>query len=645
LQTGAQSQVFSFEIPTHQGGVPHLSASKSSLATLTLGAIGVVYGDIGTSVLYAIKEIFGSGHVPFTTDNIYGVLSIVFWTLTVIVSLKYVTLVLRADNHGEGGLVAMLALASQSVKDRPKLRRWLLIVGIFGTCLFYGDGVITPAISVLSAVEGLEVISPAFKKGVIPITLVILFCLFAVQKRGTAGIGKFFGPITVVWFITIAVLGVSHIVENPAILWAVSPHYALMFMWTQPGTTFIILGAVVLCVTGGEALYADMGHFGKKPIRVAWFAIVMPCLTLNYFGQGALLLQNPEAVKNPFFLMAPDWLLVPLVGLATMATVIASQALISGAFSVTKQVVQLGYLPRLQLLHTSVTDTGQIYIPFVNWGLFVTIVLAVVMFKSSSNLAAAYGIAVCTDMLITTVLTFFVIRYGWKYPLWLCLSATGFFFLVDLAFWASNLMKLFDGGWFPLLIGGIVFMLMLTWKEGRKLLSDKLREDSLDLPSFLEAIFVSPPARVEGTAVFLTAEMGTVPNALLHNLKHNKVLHAQNLFVAVRHHEVPWIAMDKRLEVEDLGHDCWQVVIHYGFKNDPNVPKALALMKPHGVVLDSMMTSYFLSRDTVIPTLGGGMALWREKIFAQMHRNASGAADFLNIPSNAVVELGSKVEI
>jgi KUP system potassium uptake protein len=645
LQTGAQSQVFSFEIPTHQGGVPHLSASKSSLATLTLGAIGVVYGDIGTSVLYAIKEIFGSGHVPFTTDNIYGVLSIVFWTLTVIVSLKYVTLVLRADNHGEGGLVAMLALASQSVKDRPKLRRWLLIVGIFGTCLFYGDGVITPAISVLSAVEGLEVISPAFKKGVIPITLVILFCLFAVQKRGTAGIGKFFGPITVVWFITIAVLGVSHIVENPAILWAISPHYALMFMWTQPGTTFIILGAVVLCVTGGEALYADMGHFGKKPIRVAWFAIVMPCLTLNYFGQGALLLQNPEAVKNPFFLMAPDWLLVPLVGLATMATVIASQALISGAFSVTKQVVQLGYLPRLQLLHTSVTDTGQIYIPFVNWGLFVTIVLAVVMFKSSSNLAAAYGIAVCTDMLITTVLTFFVIRYGWKYPLWLCLSATGFFFLVDLAFWASNLMKLFDGGWFPLLIGGIVFMLMLTWKEGRKLLSDKLREDSLDLPSFLEAIFVSPPARVEGTAVFLTAEMGTVPNALLHNLKHNKVLHAQNLFVAVRHHEVPWIAMDKRLEVEDLGHDCWQVVIHYGFKNDPNVPKALALMKPHGVVLDSMMTSYFLSRDTVIPTLGGGMALWREKIFAQMHRNASGAADFLNIPSNAVVELGSKVEI
>ncbi len=425
-----------------------MSASKSSLATLTLGAIGVVYGDIGTSVLYAIKEIFGSGHVPFTSDNVHGVLSIVFWTLTTIVSLKYVTLVLRADNHGEGGLVAMLALASQSVKDKPRLRRVLLLVGIFGTCLFYGDGVITPAISVLSAVEGLEIISPTFKKGVIPITLVILFVLFWVQKRGTSGIGKFFGPITLVWFASIAALGVWHIAQNPAILWAISPHYALTFMWTQPGTTFIILGAVVLCVTGGEALYADMGHFGKKPIRLAWFAIVMPCLTLNYFGQGALLLQNPDAVKNPFYLMAPDWLLMPLVGLATMATVIASQALISGAFSVTKQVVQLGYLPRLQLLHTSVKETGQIYIPFVNWGLFVAIVLAVVLFKSSSNLAAAYGIAVCTDMLITTVLTFFVIRHGWKYPLWLCVGATGFFFVVDLAFWASNMMKLFDGGWF-----------------------------------------------------------------------------------------------------------------------------------------------------------------------------------------------------
>jgi KUP system potassium uptake protein len=622
-----------------------VSAKKSSLAALTLGAIGVVYGDIGTSVLYAMKEVFGSGHVPFTIDNVYGILSIFFWTLTVIVSLKYVVLVLRADNNGEGGLVAMLALASQSVIDRPKLRRVLLIVGIFGTCLFYGDGVITPAISVLSAVEGLEVISPAFKGYVIPLTLIILFCLFAVQKRGTAGIGKFFGPLTVLWFAVLAVLGLVQIADHPEILWAISPHYALGFIWHNPGVTFIILGAVVLCVTGAEALYADMGHFGKKPIRLAWFSVVMPCLVINYFGQGALLLKNPEAVSNPFYLMAPDWALLPLVALATMATVIASQALISGAFSVTKQVIQLGYLPRLQVNHTSVKDTGQVYLPFVNWGLFAAIVLAVVMFKSSSNLAAAYGIAVCTDMLITTVLTYYVVRYRWKYPLWLCIAATGFFFVVDIAFWASNLLKLFAGGWFPLMIGGLIFTLMMTWKDGRRLLNEKLRADALDLPSFLEAAFVSPPARVEGTAVFLTADEGSVPNALLHNLKHNKVLHTTNLFVTVRNHEIPWIGLDKRVQVDSLGHDCWQVVIHYGFKNDPDVPKALELITGRGCDLDPMSTSYFLSRDTVVPTLGDGMAPWREKLFAQMHHNASAAADFLNLPNNSVVELGSKIEI
>ncbi len=622
-----------------------MSASKSSLSALTLGAIGVVYGDIGTSVLYAMKEVFGSGHVPFTSDNVYGILSIFFWTLTVIVSIKYVVLVLRADNHGEGGLVAMLALASQSVKDKPQLRSVLLIVGIFGTCLFYGDGVITPAISVLGAVEGLEVVSPTFKKFVIPLTLVILLVLFMVQKRGTASMGRFFGPIMVVWFIVIAGLGIVNIAADPHILVAISPHYALGFMWNNPGITFIILGAVVLCVTGGEALYADMGHFGKKPIRIAWFFVAMPALTLNYFGQGALLLHNPAAVKNPFFMMAPDWALIPLVALAAMAAVIASQALISGAFSVTKQVIQLGYLPRLQILHTSVKEAGQIYLPFVNWGLFVLIVVAVVMFKSSSNLAAAYGIAVCTDMLITTILTFYVIRYHWKYPLALCIAATGFFFVVDFAFWASNLLKLFDGGWFPLVIGGAIFTLMLTWKDGRRMLNEKLRADAIDLPSFLEAVFVSPPARVEGTAVFLTAEVGTVPNALLHNLKHNKVLHHNNLFVTVKNHEVPWIGLSKRLEIDSLGHDCWQVVIHYGFKNDPDVPKALEQIKGRGCEMQAMTTSYFLSRDTVVPTLGTGMAQWREKLFAQMHHNASGAADFLNLPNNAVVELGSKIEI
>ena len=619
--------------------------TKSSSAALTLAAIGVVYGDIGTSVLYALKEVFGSGHVPFTQANIYGILSILFWTLTVIVSLKYVVLVLRADNNGEGGLVAMLALASQAVKDKPHLRKILLAMGIFGTSLFYGDGVITPAISVLSAVEGLEVVSPHFKQGVIPLTLLVLFCLFVVQKRGTGGIGRFFGPITLVWMASIAALGVSHIVGHPEILWALSPHHALGFMLHQPGTSFIILGAVVLCVTGAEALYADLGHFGKRPIRIAWFAVVMPALVLNYFGQGALLLANPDAVKNPFYMMAPAWALLPLVGLATMATVIASQALITGAFSVTKQVIQLGYLPRLNILHTSVRDTGQIYIPFVNWGLFVAIVLAVVMFRSSSNLAAAYGIAVTLDMLITTVLTFFVLRYGWRYPLALCLGATGCFFAIDLAFFSSNLLKLFQGGWFPLLIGGAVFTLMMTWKRGRSLLNDKLRSDAIDLGSFLEAVFVSPPTRVEGTAVFLSAETGVVPNALLHNLKHNKVLHAQNLFVTVHNHEVPWIGLDRRLQIEPLGHDCWQVVIHYGFKNDPDVPRALQLLRGHGCDVEPVTTSYFLSRDTVIPSMGGGMAPWREKLFAQMHRNASAAADFLHLPNNAVVELGSKIEL
>jgi KUP system potassium uptake protein len=618
---------------------------KSSLAALTLGAIGVVYGDIGTSVLYAMKEVFGSGHVEFTPDNIYGILSIFFWTLTVIVSIKYVALVLRADNHGEGGLVAMLALASMAVKDRPVLRQRMLIVGIFGTCLFYGDGVITPAISVLSAVEGLEVVSPAFKKYVIPLTIIILFGLFVVQKRGTSGIGKFFGPITVVWFAAIAALGVYHIAEHPEIMWAISPHFAVQFMYNEPSITFLILGAVVLCVTGGEALYADMGHFGKKPIRIAWFFVVMPALTLNYFGQGALLLSDPTAVANPFFNMAPDWLLLPLVGLATAATVIASQALISGAFSVTKQVVQMGFLPRLQVLHTSVKDTGQIYIPFVNWGLFAVIVLAVMMFKSSSNLAAAYGIAVCTDMLITTVLTFFVIHYGWKYPFWWCLAATGFFFAIDFVFWASNLLKLFEGGWFPLLIASVIMMFMLTWRDGRAILYEKRKEDALDLNSFLEAVFLSPPTRVDGTAVFLTSGKGAVPNAMLHNLKHNKVLHQQNLFVNVQNHEVPWIDEKERLEITPLGNGCWQVVIHYGFKDDPDVPGALSHLNGMGCEISPMTTSYFLSRDSIVPTVAGGMAQWREKLFAQMHLNASSAADFLNLPSNSVVELGSKIEI
>ena len=622
-----------------------VSASKSSLAALTLGAIGVVYGDIGTSVLYAFKEVFVSGHVAITPDNVLGVLSLFFWALTAIVSLKYVVLIMRADNNGEGGLMALLALASMSTKGNPRMRSILIVLGVFGVALFFGDGVITPAISVLSAVEGLEILTPAAKPYVVPISLIVLTGLFLVQRRGTGDIGKFFGPITVVWFLAIGLLGVLQIVKNPSVLMALSPTYAIGFVVRHYELAFITLGAVFLCLTGAEALYADMGHFGKQPIRIAWFGLVMPSLVLNYFGQGALVLANPETASNPFFLMTPDWALLPMVILATAATVIASQALISGAFSATKQTIQLGFLPRLSILHTSVKDTGQIYIPAVNWTLLGGVVLAVGMFGSSSALAAAYGISVSLVMIITTGMTFFVVRYGWGYPLWLCIASTGVFFVIDAAFFASNSLKIAQGGWFPLAMAVALYVVMATWKDGRRLLNSKLRDDALDLTSFLEAVFVSPPVRVEGTAVFLTADVGTVPNALLHNLKHNKVLHANNLFVTVRSHEIPWVGMDKRLEIDALGHDCWQVVIHYGFKNDPDVPKALQQIKGRGCDLDVMTTSYFLSRDTVVPTLGKGMAPWREKLFAQMHHNASGAADFLNLPNNAVVELGSKIEI
>jgi len=617
----------------------------SSLAALTLGAIGVVYGDIGTSPLYALKEVFAHGHVPLTPDNIYGVLSLVFWTLTVVVSIKYVMLILRADNNGEGGLIAMLALASQAVKHKPVLRQRLLLVGIFGTAIFFGDGVITPAISVLSAVEGLEVAAPSLHRFVLPLTLLVLTALFVFQRFGTAHVGRLFGPITVLWFVALVLLGVRHIVANPAVLWALSPHHALSFIVANPGIAFLALGSVVLCVTGAEALYADMGHFGKRPIRLAWFGLVMPALVINYFGQGAMLLQHPENVRNPFFEMAPEWALYPLIGLATCATVIASQALITAAFSVTKQAIQLGYLPRLRIAHTSVKETGQVYVPFVNWSLYACIVLAVVVFGSSSKLASAYGIAVTIDMLITTTMTFFVIHYAWKYPWSLCILTTFFFFLVDAVFFAANAIKLFDGGWFPVLLGGVMFALMMTWKQGRALMHERMRDDAIDLNSFLEAVFVSPPIRVPGTAVFLVSDQGLTPNALLHNLKHNKVLHQTNLFVTVTHLEVPWLSFDKRCKIESLGHDCWQVTLSFGFKNDPDVPEALELLKLRGVTMDPMDTSYFLSRDIVIPTLGHGMAMWREKLFAGMHRNAAAAADFLRLPANRVVELGSKVEI
>ncbi|HMC14250.1 MAG TPA: potassium transporter Kup [Albitalea sp.] len=621
---------------------------SSSLAALTLGALGVVYGDIGTSPLYAFKEVFAHGphgQVPLTPDNIYGVLSLIFWTLTVVVSIKYVVLILRADNNGEGGLIAMLALASQAVKERPVLRKRLLMLGIFGTAIFFGDGVITPAVSVLGALEGLEVAAPALHAYIVPLSLMVVTVLFVVQRHGTGGIGKFFGPVTLLWFVVIAVLGVVHIAQNPAVILALSPHHALRFLLFHPGIAFIALGSVVLCVTGAEALYADMGHFGKRPIRTAWFSLVMPALVLNYFGQGALLLDSPEKVGNPFYEMAPSWALFPLIVLASMAAVIASQALISAAFSVTKQAVQLGYMPRLRLLHTSVKETGQIYVPFVNWGLYICIVGAIIAFGSSSKLASAYGITVTIDMTITTVMTFFVVRYGWKFPWLPTIAATAFFFVVDITYFAANIVKVLDGGWFPLVIGAVMFTLMMTWKQGRRLMAERLRDDAIDLRSFLETVFVNPPIRVSGTAVFLVSEQGLTPNALLHNLKHNKVLHETNLFVTVKHHEIPWIGFDKRGELEPLGHGCWQVSLHFGFKNEPDVPEALALLHNRGFDLDDMETSYFLSRDIVTPTIGSGMAAWREKLFAGMHRNAAAAADFLNLPTNRVVELGSKLEI
>ena len=621
------------------------SHNPGALAALTLAAIGVVYGDIGTSPLYALKEVFAPGRVPVTSANILGILSLVFWTLTVVVSLKYVLLILRADNHGEGGLIAMLALAIQAVKDKPALRRRLLLLGIFGTAIFFGDGVITPAISVLSAVEGLEVAAPGLHRFVVPITLVVLTLLFSAQRFGTAVVGRFFGPVTLLWFVVLAVLGGMHIARNPQVLVALSPHHAIGFLLGHPGIAFVALASVVLCVTGAEALYADLGHFGKKPIRLAWFLVAMPALVLNYFGQGAMLLIEPDKAKNPFYEMAPQWALYPLIVLATLATVIASQALITAAYSVTKQAIQLGFLPRLRIVHTSVREAGQIYVPFINWALYGCVVFAVVIFGSSSALASAYGIAVTIDMTITTVMTFYVIRYAWKLPLAMCLAATGFFFVVDVTFFAANVVKVLEGGWFPLLIGAGVFTLMITWKRGRRLMADRLRSEAIELDTFLESIFLNPPLRVPGTAVFLNAEKGLTPFALLHNLKHNKVLHEQNLFVTVQNHEVPWIALSQRCEIEPLGHDCWQVLLHFGFKDDPDVPAALRLLSGHGVNLDDMETSYFLSRDTVVPTFGGGMALWREKLFASMHRNAAGAADFLNLPTNRLVELGTKVEI
>ena len=618
----------------------------SKLGALTLGALGVVYGDIGTSPLYVMKTVFDPAYgLPLNPANLVGIVSLIFWSLMVVVTLKYVTLIMRADNHGEGGIMALLALAASSVADKPKLRHVLLMTGVFGAALFYGDGVITPAISVLSAVEGLELATPSLTPYVVQITLAVLVALFMLQKRGTTGIGAVFGPVMVAWFVVLAGSGLVHLLEAPAILAALNPLAGLEFALHHRWLAFVALGSVVLALTGAEALYADMGHFGAGPVRLSWFAFVLPALALNYFGQGALLLAHPDALENPFFHLFPQWALVPMVLLATAATVIASQAVISGAFSMTKQAIQLGFLPRMRIMHTSVQEVGQIYVPAVNTALLIAVIAAVVGFRSSTALGAAYGIAVTGTMMITTFLTFYVLRYAWKVNLWATLLATGFFLLIDLTFFSANLMKIVDGGWFPLAIGAIVFTGMVTWARGRELLSQSLRADAIELKPFLKGVLADPPTRAPGTAVFMNAEADLTPTALLHNLKHNHVLHESNLFVTVHTHEVPWIPFAERSTAQNLCKGCWAVTLHFGFKNDVDVPAALELVRNRGIALDPMTTSYFLSRSTVVPSGGRGMAPWREKLYANMHRNAASAADFLNLPPNRVVELGAKVQI
>ncbi len=619
---------------------------KSSLAALTLSAVGIVYGDIGTSPLYTLKAVFHADHgLTLNTSNLLGVISLIFWALTLIVSLKYVTLVLRADNRGEGGIMALMALALNSVTKHSSWYFPLMVLGVFGATMFYGDSVITPAVSVLGAIEGLEVAAPGLHSLVVPITIVILVGLYSLQRRGTAGIGRWFGPVMVVWFVVLAILGVSHISDAPEILRALNPLYALEFMNDNRFTAFVALGAVVLAITGAEALYADMGHFGKKPIRAAWFMVAYPALALNYLGQGALLIANPAAVDNPFFNQVDGWLIYPLIALSAMAAIIASQATISGTFSMTKQAIALGLLPRMRVLHTSESEIGQIYIPSVNWLQLAVVLLAVIIFQSSDNLAGAYGIAVTATMLCTTILTFFVIRYRWHLPLTLCFAATGFFIVMDIMLFSSSALKLFHGGWFPLLLGAVLFTGMMTWKRGRQLVFQNLQKHAIPLEDFLASLFVAPPTRVYGTAIFLRGESDGVPHALLHNLSHNKVLHERVVFLTVHMVEEPWVPQAEQAKVVPLGHNCFQLNVYYGFKDEPDLPKVLEQCSAHGLPFEMMETSFFIARQTVISAPGGGMSPWREHLFVGMSRNARGAADYYQIPTNRVIELGTQVEI
>lgn len=616
--------------------------------TLALGALGVVYGDVGTSPLYSLRECFHGPHaIAATHQNIFGVLSLVFWSLILIVSIKYLAFVLRADNKGEGGILALLALAfpERSPSQTNRLANGMIVIGLFGTALLYGDGIITPAISVLSAVEGLNVATAFFEPYVIPITVVILVALFSVQRFGTGKVGKIFGRITLVWFLALALLGIRGVVSAPGIVRCINPAYAFEFFIENGWKGFVVLGAVFLVVTGGEALYADMGHFGKRPIRLAWFCVVLPALLLNYFGQGALLLNNPAASVNPFYLLAPTWSLYPLVILSTAATVIASQALISGAFSLTMQAVQLGYFPRLHIEHTSHMEKGQIYISEVNWFLMIACIGIVAGFRSSSHLAAAYGIAVTMTMIITTVLFYFVARRLWNWTTFKALTICVPFLLLELAFFGANALKITHGGWFPLAVGLIVFTLLTTWKTGRRMLGPKLERATLSLPMLLEDVAAHAPHRVKGTAIFLSGRLGTVPIALLHNLKHNKVLHERVVFLTIVTHDQAYIDEGKRLEIENLQNGFYRVIGHFGFIEVPDVPELLKKCGSKGLDLNSNEFSYFLSKETLIPAQRPGMRLWREILFAALSRNATSAASFFKLPLNRVVELGMQIEI
>ncbi|MGE0798928.1 MAG: potassium transporter Kup [Lautropia sp.] len=621
-------------------------ARRQGLAALTLGAVGVVYGDIGTSPLYTVKEVFAP-HTGVALDahHLIGAVSAIFWALMLVVTLKYVILILRADNNGEGGGLALTALAAQAVRERPALRRALLLLGVFGAALFYGDSVITPAISVLGAMEGLQLVAPALGPYVVPITVAILAGLFVVQRFGTGIVGRFFGPVIVLWFVTLGAIGFVHVVRQPAILAALNPLHGWTFLAERGWHLFAAVGAIVLALTGAEALYADLGHFGRRPIRLAWTGLVLPGLALNYLGQGALLIGDPSAIENPFYRLFPaDWTLPALV-LATLAAIIASQAVISGAYSMTRQAIQLGFLPRLTIRYTSASEAGQIYLPAVNWALLVGVVAAVLSFGSSSALAGAYGIAVTLTMLVTTILTFFVVRRAWRLPAPVAFGATAFFVTVDLLLVAGCAVKFFDGGWFPLALGLLLFGVMSTWARGRALLLAGIRRDGSELQSFIDGLDPGTLNRAARTAVYAVADPTTVPQALLHNLKHNQVLHECNVILTVVFEDVPWTPIDRRVAVVALGRGFWRVAVHFGFMNTPDVPKALELTRPHGLHIPVFETSYFLSRETVVPTPGGGMAGWRERLFAAMSRNAGGVVEFFRLPNNAVVELGTRVQI